>query len=109
MSDNEQIQNAFRNKTVQTVEIIKAEFGRTYETYICFVFTDGSKFMLHGGIPYSPNPEIQDMKMALAYFSAQDIADKMLRDENDRRRRMQDQMNQKKYILEQLKHELGES
>ena len=47
-------------KTIQSAEFITAEFGRTYEGYLCLVFTDGTKQMIavtsNGLNLYNPNP-----------------------------------------------------
>lgn len=109
MSPHEQIKSAFNGKTIKSAQMIKVEFGRTMDNYICFVFTDGSRFMISGGIPYSPNPDIEEMKKAPDYFSAQEISQKVLSDENKRRERIENDLKQKRYELDRLKKELGES
>ncbi len=73
-SQEEKLQDGLLGRMISTVERINAEHGRTYSSYVCLTFTDGSKLMLSGGIPWSPKPEIEEMKKAHNFFSPDDIA-----------------------------------
>ncbi len=95
-------------KTISSCELINAEFGRTYDKYLCIVCTDGSKIIIHAGEPWQPDPPIEEMKKAPNYFSASDIAYKVERDENLRRRRLQEDKERKQREFEKLKKELGQ-
>lgn len=96
-------------RTVASVEQIHAEYGRTYDYYVCIVFTDGEKLMLHGGIPHNPKPALDEMRSAPGFFTAEDCAAKLLRMEQEKRRREQDRLEDKRRELAKLKAELGES
>ena len=95
------------NKKITNEEIVSAEFGRTYDAYICFTCEDDSRIMLHGGEPYDPNPNLEDMRK-INFFSPEEIGAKLEQIERDKRRREQERINQKKRELERLKKELGE-
>jgi hypothetical protein len=47
-------------KTIRSAELIAAEYGRTYDRYLCLTFTDGTRLMLGtvvgGPEAVSPNP-----------------------------------------------------
>lgn len=100
------IEKKLTGKTIESCEVIRAEFGRTYDQYICLVFTDGSKVMLYGSEPWQPEPPIDEMKKAPHYFSASDIAYKVERDEIKRRDRIAEDKRQKQREYEKLKKEL---
>lgn len=70
---------------ITSIEIIKAEYGRTYGNYLCIVTELGEKVMLYGGIPYKPKPDPEEMKKAPNYFSVQDIANRVAEIEEKRR------------------------
>ena len=95
-------------KTIKSLEAIKGEYGRTYNQYICIICTCGTKVIIGGGIAWKPNPDIEDMKKAPNFYSAQDIADKVLGMENNRRSREEDSKRRKLSELKRLKEELGE-
>lgn len=97
-------------KTIKSIEVIKAEYGRTYDYYTCFVCTDGTKLMVYDGCrkPFSPNLEIEEMKKAPNYFTVEDIANRQLEIEKKRRYAIEEQRQKKKRQLESLKKELGE-
>lgn len=99
----------FINRTIVGVEKIKAEYGRTYNWYLCFTFSDGGKIILYGGVPINPKPDLEQMKKAPLFFSPEDIAAKVLEDEHARRRIARDRLDAKRELLESLKEELGES
>lgn len=101
--------NQFAGKTISSVERIVAEYGRTYNHYLCFVFSDGSKSILYGDEPYNPKPSLKEMRKAPNFYTPEDIADRVLRDEQESRRLAEQSRQQKLYQLEQLKKELGET
>lgn len=96
-------------KTIQSVEVIQAEYGRTYHQYTCFVCTDGTKLMVYDGhdMPHDPHPEVDEMRNAPNFYSPQDIADEVLRREQANRKRLANQRSQKEAEFDRLKKELG--
>lgn len=96
-------------KTIKSVEVIRAEYGRTYSHYTCIVFEDGSKIMLcDATIPYKPNPDQEEMSKAPNYFTPDDIAERVKKDEERKRKKIAEDLYYKKCQLEKLKKELGE-
>jgi len=108
-TEYEKLKEVFVGKTVQSLERINIEWARTTTNlhYLCFVFTDGTKVMIKGGFMYKPNPDIEEMKKAPMFFSAEDIANAVLREENERRSRENDRKRQLEYQYNQLAKELG--
>lgn len=97
----------FNGKTIAKLEVIKAEFGRTYQKYLCFTFTDGTRVMLAGDLyTHSPDPEPSEMRKAPMFFTPEDIAAKVLRDEQDKRARMERERQAKLAQIERLQREL---
>lgn len=97
------IEKELKGKTIQSCEVIHAEYGRTYDQYICLVFTDGSKLILTGSTPWEPDPPVDEMKKAPGYYSAVDIANKVERDENRRRARIAEDKRRDQQEYERLK------
>lgn len=94
----------FESKFLTSCEVIRAEYGRTYSHYVCFVFSDNSKVMLSSqGVPYNPNPSAEEMKEAPTFFSSEDIAEKVKHDEDRRRARIQQAETQERAQYERLK------
>ncbi len=50
------------NKRIISIENLRGEYGRTYNNYLCFTCEDGARVMLYGGEPYSPEPELEEMR-----------------------------------------------
>lgn len=98
-------------KTISIVEVIKAEYGRTYSTYFCITCSDGTKLMLASagsGTPWNPNPAVEEMRKAPSFFSAEDIANEVLIMEKKSRKEAANRIQRKRHELEALKKELGE-
>ena len=96
-------------KTIESVERIPAEYGRTYHSYTLIVFTDGTKVMqADGQPPWEPCPKLEDMQKASKFFTAEDIADKVLKIERAKRQKEKEQVDKKRRELERLRKELGE-
>lgn len=108
-TEYEKLKEVFVGKTVQSLEYINIERNRAVmnSRYLCFVFTDGTKVMIQGGFMYNPNPDIEEMKKAPMFFSAEDIADAVLREETKRRSRENDHKRQLEYEYNRLAKELG--
>jgi nitrate reductase alpha subunit len=97
-----------KGKTIQSAEIIRAEYGRTYNHYICIVFTDESKIMIAGDdAPWNPDPEIEQMKKAPLFFTPDDIAEKVRYIEQEKRDRLKEEHKRKLDKFNELKKELG--
>ncbi len=95
-------------KTIQSIEVISAEFGRTYNSYTCIVCEDGTKIMLADGDskPYNPKLKIDEMKRAPNYFTPDDIANRVKAIEIDNRQRQKQDRERKTHEYERLKREL---
>lgn len=98
-------------KTIQSAELIGAEFGRTYNAYLCLVFTDGTKQMmglLHKNFEiYNPKPPLEEMQKAPSFFSPNDIANEM-RDIEQSKRDATKRLRERKVVeYEKLRKELG--
>tara|TARA_Y100000034_G_C6832483_1_gene375907 strand:- start:112 stop:447 length:336 start_codon:yes stop_codon:yes gene_type:complete len=97
-------------KTIKSCEVIRAEHGRTYSSYLCVTFTDGSKHMISiFGFTrlYDARPPVEEMKKAPNFFSPDDIADEVKRLEVENRKRVAEAKRHKEYQFEKLKKELG--
>lgn len=96
-------------KTIKTCEMIRAEHYRTYPQYLLLVFTDGTRHIL--GVdsfePYKPDPDAEEMKRAPSFFSKEEVAEKIERDERKRLARLEEQRRKKMQELRRLKKELG--
>lgn len=66
-----------RGKTIEFIEDIQAEYGRTYRRYICIVFTDKTRVILIDGIPCNPKPPIEQMEKAPNFFSSKEIGERI--------------------------------
>lgn len=91
-------------RTVRSVEVIPAEFGRTYNEYICITCSDGGRFLIGGsGALWNGAPRIGDMQKAPNFFSAEEIAARVLQEEKDRRQYMAQQEAQQRREYEKLR------
>lgn len=66
-----------RGKTIESVEDILAEYGRTYRRYVCIVFTDETRVILIDGIPCNPHPSVEEMEKAPKFFSGKEIGEEI--------------------------------
>lgn len=96
------------NKTIIKIETMKAEYGRTYDKYLCFTCEDGSRIMLHGGEPHYPIPSIEEMRK-VNFYTPEEIGKRLELIEKEKRQREKELLNNKKQQLQKLKEELGES
>lgn len=94
-------------KTIKSVEKINAEYGRTYDIYICIVFTDNTKTLIHGGLPYDPKPTAKEMSNAPKFFTPDDIAKRVKEDEQKKRRLIEEREDREKREYEALKKKYG--
>lgn len=97
------------NETIATVEVIPAEYGRTYRNYICITCASGNKIILCGDIPYDPNPRLQDMQKASSFFTEADLAAKRSKDERLIAERLEKANRDKLWQLRQLEKELKDA
>lgn len=91
-------------KTIKSVEQIKAEYGRTFNAYICIVFTDDTKTLIHGGVPHQPNPIAEDMSKAPKFFTPDEIAERVKKDEQKKRRLTKEREDAERKEYERLKN-----
>ncbi len=96
-------------KTIQSIEVISAEYGRTYNSYICVVCEDGTKIMLNDGDskPWNPKPKVDEMKKAPQFFTPDDIANRVREIEIDNRQKQKDEIQRKTREYERLKKALN--
>ena len=96
-------------KTIQSIEVISAEYGRTYNSYVCVVCEDGTKIILADGDskPYEPKPKVDEMKKAPQFFTPDDIANRVRDIEIDNRQRVKQEQERKTREYNSLKKELG--
>ena len=92
---------------IVNIEKICAEYGRTYDYYLCFTCDDGSRVILYGGEPYNPNPSLEEMRK-VDFFTPEEIGEKLEQIEREKRHRKQQELEDKKRQLQKLKKELGE-
>lgn len=96
-------------KTIQSLETIHAEGGRTYEKYLFIVCTDGSKIMLAGNDqPYRPRLNSKMMRKAALYFTEELIKKQEEKEEKERINLKEEQRRNKKCQLRKLQQELEE-
>jgi len=98
---------SLKGETIVKVESIRAEYGRTYDTYLCFTCESGKRVLIHGGNPYSPNIDIEEMRKT-DFFTPEEIGEKLAEIERQKRIRKQAQIEEKRRQLERLKRELDE-
>ena len=96
-------------KTIKTSELIMAEYGRTYDKYLLFTFTDGTRHLLTVGSfrTYHPDPTLEEMRKAPNFFSIKDITEKVVADEAKSRQFAASVHSRKISEFERLKKELG--
>lgn len=95
-----------KGETIKNIEFIPVEFGRTYSLYIGFTCENGKRVLIHGGNPHSPEPTFKAMKET-NFFTPEEIAEKVLRDETARRKRIKEKEEKIRREYERLKKELG--
>lgn len=102
--------NKWVGKTIAKVELVKAEFGATFDTCVLFQFEDGSRGWSAGrgkasGIMTGPTLEgaAKSGIITAEEYGQMQAAHKRLRDE-----RNADEARRKRAELERLKKELGE-
>ena len=94
-------------KKIKEIESIRAEYGRTYNSYLLITCEDGERIIIHGGDVYEPNIPLETMR-EVDFFKPEEIASKVKWEEVERRREKERQKERKKRELERLKKELGE-
>lgn len=71
-------------KTIKEVEVIKAEFGRTFPSYICFTCEDNTRVLVGAvNMFFDPEPDLSTMEKS-KFFTEKDTIKK--RDEDIRKR-----------------------
>jgi len=89
--------------TISSIEVIMAEFGRTYDRYTCIKFKDGTRVMIDETIPYEPDPTISAMKDAPKFFTSEDISRRMEKDKRLKERREKQLLDKERREYERLK------
>lgn len=93
-------------KTIIEVVKIRAEFGRTYNDYIGFICEDGTRVLIHGDAPYSPDPSLEEMRKS-DFFTTEELLQKSKRDIVREQEHKEDARKRDLKELEQLKKRLG--
>jgi len=91
---------------VKSIESIRAEFGRTYDTYLLITCESGKRILMYGGNPYDPNPKLEQMRET-TFFTPGEIAERILWDESVKRRKIKEEDERKRREYENLKRQLG--
>ncbi len=96
-------------KTIESSDLIRAEFGRTADWYLCLKFTDGTRMLIGatGFGFYSPTPDAKEMRKAQNFFTAEEITEKINKDERVRQSRERYKKDAKLRMLRDLQRELG--
>lgn len=95
-------------KTIQSIEFMPGEYGRTYKQYICIVCTDSTRIMFAGEEIYNPRPNLKDMEGLTNFFTPEDIAKKAKENFEKKQQAEKDSIERKRREYESLKKELGE-
>ena len=93
-------------ETIKNIEAIRAEFGRTYDTYILVTCESGKRVLFHGGNPWQPNPDLEEMRKT-TFFTPDEIAEKVRWEEAKKRAKQEEEKERKLKEYERLKKELG--
>ena len=93
-------------KTIKSIEVIPGECGRTYDAYLGFACTDGTRVMIFGNNPYNPCPSLETMQNT-NFFTPEEIGDKASWDAAVKKRAEEDRLESKRRELDRLKKELG--
>lgn len=97
--------NQLKGETVKKIDIIRDEFGRTYDRYIGVTCESGKRILFYGGDVYNPAPTLENMRET-DFFTPEEIAERLKWDEAVKRRRKEDEKERKLRELERLKKEL---
>jgi hypothetical protein len=100
--------DALNGKTIDRIVHMRGEFGRTYDLYLGFICTDGTRVLLYGGNPCSPAPTLETMKES-TFYTDDEIIEKETYLRVKREREEADYKARKKQELDRLQKELGES
>lgn len=98
-----------QGEKIISVDVIRAEYGRTYNEYACFVCESGKRVMVavHNN-PWNAEPPIEEMRKT-QMFTPEEIGEKLIQIETKKRQREKEDRERKKRELERLKRELGEN
>jgi hypothetical protein len=95
-------------RRVGSVEVIKPEFCRSYDQYVCIVFEDGERMIIAAVIPYRPQPRPEEMRRAPLFFTEEEVAEEELRLKKEAAARKAKEIEGKKRILKELKKEIAD-
>ena len=96
-----------KGKKILNVEVMRAEFGRTYDSYICFTLENNERVLVHGGEVCNPRPTIEGMR-SVNFYTPEEIGKKVELEEATKRREKENELDKKRRDFERLKKELGE-
>lgn len=94
-------------RTIESVEVIPAEYGRTHNRYTCIVCTDGTRVIIGGGTTYNPQPPLKSMQEAPNFFTPEMIAARVLKDEQEKREHARRARIQRRRDYVMLQKEFG--
>lgn len=96
------------NRTIRSIDLINAEYGRTFRHYLGITCTDGERVLLAAdGNTWNASPRIEDMR-SNRFFTPEEIALVLVYEEKEKRKREDSALQSKKLEYERLKKELGE-
>lgn len=101
--DNQRVAKLLIGEKIVSIEVIDSEFGRTYTYYWCIILENGEKVIIGGCVPCNPTPDPEEMKKAPNYFSPEDIANRVMKIEKDKRNRLLEKSQTEKREYERLK------
>lgn len=103
---NVQIIEELEGKTIVNAEFIESETWATGK-YIGLTFTDGRRLLILGSFPYNPDPNYEEMKDHPNFFSPDDMAEKVKRDEEKRIEWKNRKIEEERREYEKLKEKFG--
>jgi hypothetical protein len=95
-----------KGETIKDIDVIRAEFGRTYDNYILVTCESGKRVLFHGGNPWQPSPTLEEMRKT-TFFTPDEIAEKVRWEEAKKRAKQEEEEERKRREYERLKKELG--
>ena len=93
-------------KTIVSAEFITSEMWGVGK-YIGLTFTDGRRLLILGSFPYKPDPNYERMKEHPNFFSPDDMAEKVKRDEEKRIEQKNRKIKEERREYEKLKVKFG--
>jgi hypothetical protein len=94
---------ALQGKRIESIEIIESECLRSYVQYLCIVCQDGTKLLLYGDTPAMADPDAEEMRKAPNFYTPEEIAEKVRREEYRKRNYQLDKEEKERREYDRLK------